>query len=38
MTTITVILPDERLLKLKEMTAHSGVSPEELVSASIDED
>ena len=37
MTTITIALPDDRLLKLKEMATRFGVSPEELVSVSIEE-
>jgi len=37
MTTITISLPDDRLLKLKEAAAHLGVEPEELVRVSIEE-
>ncbi len=37
MTTITISLPDDRLLKLKEAAAHLGVAPEELVRVSIEE-
>ena len=36
MTGITVNLPDERLAKLRERAEAYGVSPEELVRASID--
>jgi len=35
--TITITLPDERLLKLKETATHLKVSPEELVRVSIEE-
>ncbi len=35
MSTITLRLPDERLLKLKEMAAAFGVTPEELVHLSV---
>jgi hypothetical protein len=37
MTTITIALPDDRLLKLKEMATRFGVAPEELVRVSIEE-
>jgi hypothetical protein len=37
MTTITIALPDDRLLKLKEMANRFGVVPEELVRVSIEE-
>ena len=37
MTTITIALPDDRLLKLKEMATRFGVVPEELVRVSIEE-
>ncbi|MGQ9629188.1 MAG: ribbon-helix-helix protein, CopG family [bacterium] len=37
MTAITITLPDDSLLKLKEIAANLGVSPEELVRASIEE-
>ena len=37
MTTVTVTLPDERLLKLKELAGSLGVSLEELVRVSIEE-
>lgn len=36
MTTITVPLPDECLEKLKQAAARLGISPEELVRASIE--
>jgi len=36
MTTITIDLPKERIRKLKEMAAHYGVSPEELVRVSVE--
>lgn len=35
MSTITIRLPDERLLKLKEMASAFGVTPEELVHLSV---
>jgi hypothetical protein len=37
MTTITITLPDDRLLKLKEGATRLSVSPEELVRVSIEE-
>jgi hypothetical protein len=37
MTTITIALAEEQLLKLKERAARLGVAPEELVQISIDE-
>ena len=37
MTTITIGLPDERALRLKEMAARLGLSPEELVRVSVEE-
>jgi len=37
MTTITIDLPKERIRKLKELAAHYGVSPEELVRASVED-
>jgi predicted transcriptional regulator len=37
MTTITVTLSEERLAKLKELAAESGVTPENLLQASVDE-
>jgi len=37
MTTITIALPDERLLELKERAVQYSVSPEELVLISIEE-
>jgi len=37
MTTITITLPDDRLLKLKERANRFSVSPEELVRVSIEE-
>jgi hypothetical protein len=37
MTTITITLPDDRLLKLKERATRFSVSPEELVRVSIEE-
>ena len=37
MTTITVALPDDRMVKLKEMASRLGVGPEELVRVSIEE-
>jgi hypothetical protein len=37
MSSITILLPDERLEALKEKAAHLKVSPEELVRASVEE-
>jgi antitoxin FitA len=37
MTTITIALPDEQALKLKEMAAEAGVTPEELLRAGVEE-
>ena len=37
MSAITIVLPDERLSKLKEIADSCGVSPEELVRASVEE-
>jgi predicted transcriptional regulator len=37
MSAITVTLPDERLVKLKEIAANLGVTPEELVRLSVEE-
>ncbi len=37
MSTLTVAVPDDQLLKLKERAARLNVSPEELVRASIEE-
>jgi hypothetical protein len=37
MDTITITLPDDRLLKLKERASHFSISPEELVQVSIEE-
>jgi hypothetical protein len=37
MTTITIAIPDDRLLKLKERATRFSVSPEELVRVSIEE-
>jgi len=37
MHTITITLPDDRMLKLKETATHLKVSPEELVRVSIEE-
>lgn len=37
MTTITVALPDDRLLQLKELAKSFGIPPEELVRVSIEE-
>lgn len=35
MTTLTVSLPDEPMLRLKELAIEAGVAPEELLHASI---
>jgi predicted transcriptional regulator len=37
MTNITIALPDDRVLKLKEIASRLSVSPEELVRASVEE-
>ena len=37
MTSITIAIPDERLLKLKELAARFHVTPEELVRVSVEE-
>ncbi len=37
MSSITVALPEDRLVKLKEMARQLGVVPEELVRVSIEE-
>lgn len=37
MTTITITLPDDRLLELKERATRFSISPEELVRVSIEE-
>ena len=37
MSAITIVLPDERLSKLKEIADSFGVSPEELVRVSVEE-
>lgn len=37
MKTITIALPDDHLLKLRERAAHFDISPEELVRVSIEE-
>jgi predicted transcriptional regulator len=37
MTTITIALPDDRLLKLQEVAARLGVQPEELILVSVEE-
>lgn len=37
MTTITITLPEDRLIKLKEMAARLGVTPEDLARLSIEE-
>ncbi len=35
MTTLTISLPDEPMLRLKELALEAGVAPEELLNASI---
>ena len=37
MSTITVALPEERLVKLNEMARQLGIAPEELVRVSVEE-
>lgn len=37
MTTLTISLPEERLVKLQEMAARFSVTPEELASVGVEE-
>ena len=37
MNTVTLTLPDDRLLKLQEMAERLGVTPEDLVRISVEE-
>ena len=37
MSTITIAIPDERMLQLQEAAARLGVSPEDLVRVSVEE-
>jgi antitoxin FitA len=37
MDTITIALPDDRLVKLRETASRFGISPEDLVRVSIEE-
>lgn len=37
MNTITLALPEDRLLKLKEMAGRLGITPEDLVRVSVEE-
>jgi len=37
MTTITVVLPDERLIQLREVATRLGIAPEDLARASIED-
>ena len=37
MSTLTVALPEERLVERNEMARHLGIAPEELVRVSIEE-
>lgn len=37
MTTITIALPDDHLVKLKEKASHLHIPPEELVRVSVEE-
>jgi hypothetical protein len=37
MSAITITLPDERLVKLREIAASFGVTPEDLVRLSVEE-
>jgi len=37
MTTLAITLPEERLLKIKEMAARLGVTPEDLARVSLEE-
>jgi hypothetical protein len=37
MTTLAITLPEERLLKLKEIAARFGITPEELARVSLEE-
>lgn len=37
MTTITIALPDDRALQLEELARDAGLTPEELLRASVEE-
>jgi antitoxin FitA len=37
MTTVTIALPDEPMLRLKELADEAGVAPEELLRASVEQ-
>jgi len=37
MTTLAITLPEERLLRVKEMAARFGITPEELARVSLEE-
>ena len=37
MTTITIALPDEPMSRLKELAAKAGLTPEELLRASVEQ-
>lgn len=37
MTTITIALPDEQALKLKELAKEVGITPEDLLRAGVEE-
>ena len=37
MTTVTISLPDEPMLRLKELANEAGVAPEELLRASVEQ-
>ncbi|MBC7258957.1 MAG: DNA-binding protein [Chloroflexi bacterium] len=37
MSTITVVLPDDRLIQLRELATRLGIAPEDLARASIED-
>ena len=37
MTTLTIALPEEPMLRLKQLAAEEGVAPEELLRASVEQ-
>ena len=37
MTTLTIVLPEGPMLRLKELAAEAGVAPEELLRASVEQ-
>jgi antitoxin FitA len=37
MTTVTIVLPDEPMLRLKELAEEAGIAPEELLRVSVEQ-